>query len=330
MSVGSGTRGILEPEGGGSWATGHGIPSTLVPPLRGSVLIPAHNEEEVISRCLAVIGAPHPDDDLEVIVVCNGCTDRTAAVARAAAPWAHVVEIPQASKTEALNAGESWATRFPRFYVDADVEVSRTALSRVADQLMSGEVLAAAPHLRIDDAQSSWPVRAYMRMWSRLPYAKQNLVGAGFFALSEEGRARFGRFPHVVADDMFVHGLFAVGERRALADVDYVSHAPHRVSSLLSRLARAYAGNLQLRRVGLPGGTPVNGPVAIAHLLRREPTAAVDGLVFIAVSLTGKLLARWKVFNGATHVWNRDDSSRHPAPGLVDHRPHIAPSSVKD
>ena len=47
-----------------------------------SVIIPAHNEERVISRLLEALTLGHTPGELEIIVVCNGCSDDTAGVAR--------------------------------------------------------------------------------------------------------------------------------------------------------------------------------------------------------------------------------------------------------
>jgi cellulose synthase/poly-beta-1,6-N-acetylglucosamine synthase-like glycosyltransferase len=49
--------------------------------LRFLVLIPAHNEERVIGRCLKAISADRRDRDT-VLVVADRCTDRTAEIAR--------------------------------------------------------------------------------------------------------------------------------------------------------------------------------------------------------------------------------------------------------
>ena len=43
-----------------------------------SIIIPAHNEEKVISRAPAGVPNAVASGVLEVIVVCNGCSDRTA------------------------------------------------------------------------------------------------------------------------------------------------------------------------------------------------------------------------------------------------------------
>ena len=71
-----------------------------------SVIIPAHNEEVVITRCLQALLEDAPIDAMEVFVVCNGCTDRTAELARAQGYPVQVIEIPEASKVAALNAGD--------------------------------------------------------------------------------------------------------------------------------------------------------------------------------------------------------------------------------
>jgi glycosyltransferase involved in cell wall biosynthesis len=87
----------------------------------GSVLIPAHNEGAVISRCLHHLFEGTDAGDFEVAVVCNGCDDDTAAVARASAPPVEVIELDEASKPAALRAGDRLLRTFPRLYLDADV-----------------------------------------------------------------------------------------------------------------------------------------------------------------------------------------------------------------
>jgi cellulose synthase/poly-beta-1,6-N-acetylglucosamine synthase-like glycosyltransferase len=50
-------------------------------PVRFLTLVPAHDEEAVIARCLAAIGADRRDGD-PVLVVADRCTDATARIAR--------------------------------------------------------------------------------------------------------------------------------------------------------------------------------------------------------------------------------------------------------
>ena len=73
-------------------------------PLTASIIIPAHNE----SSALRVIAALIPNGEkpgYEVIVVCNGCSDDTADVARGFSN-VRVLEIAEASKPAALEAGD--------------------------------------------------------------------------------------------------------------------------------------------------------------------------------------------------------------------------------
>lgn len=77
-----------------------------------AIIIPAHNEVAVIERTLtALLDQAGPDD--EVIVVCNGCSDDTAAVARRFAERVTVLETEVPSKTNALNLGIVQPARFP-------------------------------------------------------------------------------------------------------------------------------------------------------------------------------------------------------------------------
>src|SRR3954462_6356852 len=94
-----------------------------------SVIIPAHNEANVIERTLSeLMSGAHPNE-LEVIVVCNGCTDDTATRARnAGTGYAakhainfQVIDTPTPGKINALNLGDKAATAFPRLYIDADI-----------------------------------------------------------------------------------------------------------------------------------------------------------------------------------------------------------------
>ena len=97
-----------------------------------SVVIAAHNEEDVLGRCLDALLQDARPRELEIAVVCNGCTDRTADVARGYGDGVRVIETPVASKTAALNLGDARVSGFPRFYVDADVVLPIASIRRIA------------------------------------------------------------------------------------------------------------------------------------------------------------------------------------------------------
>src|SRR6476619_2539417 len=110
-----------------------------------SVVIAAHNEQDVLGRCLDALLRTARMGELEIAVVCNGCTDGTADVARGYGEDVRVLETPEASKTAALNLGDRVVFGFPRFYVDADVTLPLASVRRIAVRLAKGDALAAAP-----------------------------------------------------------------------------------------------------------------------------------------------------------------------------------------
>ena len=68
-------------------------------------------------------------------MVCNGCSDSTAEIARDLGGPVRVIETAVASTASALRLGDREASGFPRFYVDADVDLSFESLTRVAEVL---------------------------------------------------------------------------------------------------------------------------------------------------------------------------------------------------
>jgi colanic acid/amylovoran biosynthesis glycosyltransferase len=281
-----------------------------------SVIIPAHNEEAVIARCLKSLLEGAQDGELEVIVVCNGCDDNTALVARRVSSQVKVIEIAVASKVAALNAGDAEADHYPRFYVDADVELSIDAVRAVAAELAHGPTLCAAPKARFDLSGRSWPVRAFYDIWLGIPYHSQEMVGSGVYALSAQGRSRFGPFPELTADDQFVHQLFESSERKALPQAEFVVHPPRSLGGLLNMRVRAYRGNRELGSSGLAQASPPPSGAKAALRRASEPAKVPAVGVYVAINLLAKGLAR----RSKGQRWERDDSARRPegtGPGVT-------------
>lgn len=210
---------------------------------RASIIIPAHDEGRVIGRLLDGIADLASDHD--VLVVANGCTDGTADAVRAR-PWCRLVEVAEASKIAALNAGDAAAHAFPRVYLDADVTVGAATLRELVAVLGTAEPIVASPAVRIDASGASVLARAYHRVWALTDYRLENHTGSGVFGLSEAGRGRFGPFPDLISDDLYVRLLFRAGERRVSAGEPFTLFAPRTARAQVRRLGRAMAGELQL------------------------------------------------------------------------------------
>jgi glycosyltransferase involved in cell wall biosynthesis len=278
-----------------------------------SVVIAAHNEEAVLGRCLDALVDGAGPNELEVVVVCNGCTDRTADVARAYGEQVHVVETPTASKTAALNLGDAVVSGFPRFYVDADVALPLTSLRLVAAPLARGDALAAAPAMEIVLRGSSLAVRAYYGIWTRLPYVREGMIGVGVYALSEEGRGRFGEFPEIIADDGYVRMLFDPGERVSVGDAPVRVYGPERFSDLVRIKTRSRLGRHELRQrfpdlVARERTTKSYGAALRSIVVR--PWLWPAATIYAAVQLRSRRRARGQFAAIADYVWERDQSSR--------------------
>lgn len=270
-----------------------------------SVVIPAHDEEAVIGRCLAALRSGAEAGDLEIVVVANGCTDATVQLARSLAPEATVVDLAEASKVAALNAGDCAATVFPRAYLDADVEMDAASLAAVVQTLRGGAVHCAAPTMHLELSGRPWFVRAFFRALGELPYLADDLIGNGVYVLSEEGRARFGKFPDLTADDLFVRNLFLPSERAAVAGATFTVHPPRTLRGLLAIRERTYRGNAEYVGRGLESRAGATRDRArLVAVARRRP---LDMAVFVAVNLTA--MARLRLRRRPV-AWERDDSGR--------------------
>lgn len=283
-----------------------------------SVIIPAYNEAAVIARCLESLLQDGGADDLELFVVCNGCSDNTAEIARGFGDAVRVIETEVASKTHALNLGDAAARFFPRLYIDADVVLSSQSVYKVAAALENGSALAAAPRpVDVFLPRTEWGVLAYYRFWGALPYIQEGMIAAGAYALSQEGRARFGDFPDVIADDGYVRLLFEPKERVLVDDATSEVWAPLTVRDLLKIRTRSRLGVLQLQS-RFPDLTQreahsKNYGQALLAIV-RQPAFYLPATAYLYVAIASWIRARRQMKALTRYTWERDDSSRQTKP----------------
>jgi glycosyltransferase involved in cell wall biosynthesis len=274
-----------------------------------SVVIPAHNEERVIGRLLDGLLAEADAGELDVVVVSNGSSDGTARAAQRSG--VRVLEIDEASKHLALVAGDRAATDFPRLYVDADIELDTASARALVAALRTDGVLAVAPtrDLRLDG--SAWAVRAYYRVWGRLPAVRDGLHGRGVLGVNEAGFARIADRPELIGDDLYLHSRFAPTERRVVPQSRSVVRGPRTVGDLMRRRTRAAQANTQLG-TRTSGETVTTGSSGreLARLARSEPRLWPSLAVFVTVTLVARARAWWLQRRGSAGVWLRDESSR--------------------
>ena len=255
-------------------------------------------------------GTAQPDE-LDVIVVTNGCTDDTAEVAASFGPPVRVLSIPVASKRDALRAGDEAAKGFPRIYVDADVELGAADIQALSAALSRPGALAGGPQRDLDLAGRPWLVRAYYAVWERLPEVRSGLFGRGVIGLSEAGYARVAGLPPLLADDLVASLAFQPAERVIVAGARVVVHTPRTFRDLLRRRVRATMGVNQVEAAeGAPASTARTRPRDLLDLVRAEPRLAPQVVVFLAVAVLARRRARREVKRREYSAWLRDESSR--------------------
>jgi glycosyltransferase involved in cell wall biosynthesis len=119
-----------------------------------SLAVFAHNEAGRIASALRSIPAAAGDRDVDVVVLANGCTDRTADEVRASAallPHLSLTEIDVGDKANAWNvyvhevaASDATALTDTHFFMDGDVTLEPDALPLLASALSAVPAARAA------------------------------------------------------------------------------------------------------------------------------------------------------------------------------------------
>lgn len=276
------------------------------------VIIAAHNEEQIINATLAALTVQQAPD-VEIIVSANGCTDRTADLARQHSGVV-VIERTEPGKAAALNAGDQVASGYPRVYLDADIVLPTDGLSRLFAHLGAEPGrLAVVPRRDVNLDGRPWLVRAHSKISQRLPAYRHGLFGRGVIALSEEGRRRFEAFPNLIADDLFLDSLFGDDEKAQVDAVTVRVEAPFTTRDLLRRLIRVRRGNNEMRCAGTAGEVPVHVRPSdrwawLKDVVLQEPRLMPAAVPYVGLTVVASLLARLKPVSGQT--WGRDESTR--------------------
>jgi len=134
---------------------------------RVAVLIPAYNEEKVISRTIrAALRSSYRN--LRVIVIDDGSSDRTLEVAREmyhGEPRVLILTKPNSGKAEALNYGLQHLDDEEIFVgIDADTVIAREAIGRLVPHFLDPKVAAVAGNAKVGNRVNLWT------RWQALEY----------------------------------------------------------------------------------------------------------------------------------------------------------------
>ena len=115
-----------------------------------SVVIPAHNEEKYIKRCIDSIWVADRvfPGNTEIIVVCNRCTDKTADIARE--NGAIVLMNEDRCIAKVRNTGINAANGKIIVTIDADNRMTRGTLREIYAMLRSGKFIGGGSPIRFE------------------------------------------------------------------------------------------------------------------------------------------------------------------------------------
>ena len=147
-----------------------------------SVIIPAHNEERYIKRCIQSIRKADRDYDgeTEIIVVCNRCTDRTEEIAKACG--ALTLRNGDRCIAKVRNAGIAAAQGQVIVTIDADNRMTKGTLKEVTAIIKSGKYIGGGAPIRFE--RYSFPLWLNDLM-CRASFALTGLYSGIFWAKKE-------------------------------------------------------------------------------------------------------------------------------------------------
>ena len=257
------------------WLTGHALRAPRTTPMnrrtpqnRFLILIPAHNEEKLITTVLENLGQlDYPKSLYAVHVVADNCTDQTANLARAAGAIVHErYNEEQRGKGYALQwlLQELWAANEPHdaiVILDADTVVSPNFLRVMDVRLLCGERVIQA-YYAVRDPDRSWgmslryaalAVLHYLRPLGRTMFGgSAGLKGNGMVFAADILRAH--QWSASVTEDIEYHmTLLLAGERVTFApDAVVWAEMPGTLAGSKTQNVRWEAGRVEMMRKYVP------------------------------------------------------------------------------
>ncbi|MCK5542742.1 MAG: glycosyltransferase [Desulfobacterales bacterium] len=181
-----------------------------------SVIIPAHNEEKYIGKCLGSIRTAESNIDVpvEIIVSLNRCTDNTEKIAKKFK--AIIVKEDKKNIAKIRNKGVNVATGDILVTIDADSWMTPNMLQEVIQKLQSEKYIGGG--VRVKPERLS--IGIFFSVLMVVPYMlKARISSAGMFWLYKRDFEAIGGFDesHVSVEDYyFAIKLKAYGKQKRL------------------------------------------------------------------------------------------------------------------
>ena len=180
--------------------------------MKYSVIIPAHNEEAFIGKCLQSVqsAADRFPEQVEVVVALNRCTDKTEDIARS---HQSLIVIENSKNLARIrNAAASVATGNIIVTIDADSRMSSNMFVEITRYLTTGKFIGGGVMIRPERLS----VGIFMSLLTVVPFLLIHRVSAGLFWCNRSDFETIGGFNEtlVSAEDLdFAKRLKAYGKK---------------------------------------------------------------------------------------------------------------------
>ena len=180
-----------------------------------SVIIPAHNEEKYITRCLDSINyaGSNIDVPVEVIVVLNRCTDETEQIAKHYK--AITVKEDEKNIAKIRNTGVKASTGEVLVTIDADSRMTPNMLREVILKLHSKKYIGGGVRVKLERLS----IGIFFSALMVIPYLLKARISGGMFWLYKQDFEAIGGFDESyvsVEDYYFALKLKAYGKQKML------------------------------------------------------------------------------------------------------------------
>lgn len=253
---------------------------------RVTVIVVAHNEQELIEQKLRdTLRLDYPSDRLEVVAVCDGSDDETAARAARVEGVTVLHEAPRRGKLAAMNRAFDATRGDVVVFSDANNGYSPNALRELVAPLADPDVGVVTGRKAIDDGSGRaldhaeglyWRYESKIKMWESTVWS----VSAGVGEMLAFRRSAYQRPPAGMLTEDLVQVMLAA------ADGWRVIYVPDAVS--LER-ASTTTEDEAVRRARLMAGAWQATWKVLPQLARRRPAMAWQ----VASHKVGRLLVPW-------------------------------------
>jgi len=282
-------------------------PTPAAPPEpRLAVLVPAHDEEELVARCVAsLLDQRYPRSAYRVIVIADNCGDATADLGRAAG--AEVFE-----RCDRNHLGKGYALRWAMdrlltepeppdavVVVDADSIADPELLVHLAGALAAGAHAAQAEYLVLADGDS---VRARLVSAAFLLFHRVRLGGRAALGMPASLVGNGMLFSRRLLETLPWNAFTGVEDLEYTVELRLAGYRPRFVAAacVLGPVPHGYRG-MRGQRLRWEGGrwhvVRSRLPSLVRHGLRRDP-GVLDAAIDLAVPPLG-LLAMGTLAGGA-------------------------------